>query len=136
MSGSVDEQTFEQQWEEWSDDHGSDTDHDGEDAQRGRWAPFDERCDGTGRSMLLFRPVVPVLIVRREDFLYELKAGPAGGRLRRPSSRRQRHDGHRGAGLTRSASWEPSPPGESIVVPTVEGATVAVAALVRRGGSP
>jgi hypothetical protein len=28
-----------------------------------------------------------------------LKAGPAGGRLRRPSSRRQRHDGHRGAGL-------------------------------------
>jgi energy-coupling factor transporter ATP-binding protein EcfA2 len=26
----------------------------------------------------------------REEFLYELKAGPAGGRLRRPSSRRQR----------------------------------------------
>jgi hypothetical protein len=24
--------------------------------------------------------------VRREEFLYELKAGPAGGRLRRPSS--------------------------------------------------
>jgi hypothetical protein len=38
----------------------------------------------------------------REDFLYELKAGPAGGRLRRPSSRRQRHDGHRGTGLTLS----------------------------------
>jgi hypothetical protein len=37
---------------------------------------------------------------RSEEFLYELKAGPAGGRLRRPSSRRQRHDGHRGAGLT------------------------------------
>jgi hypothetical protein len=35
-----------------------------------------------------------------EDFLYTLKAGPAGGRLRRPSSRRQRHDGHRGTGLT------------------------------------
>jgi hypothetical protein len=35
-----------------------------------------------------------------EDFLYTIKAGPAGGRLRRPSSRRQRHDGHRGAGLT------------------------------------
>src|SRR5215207_3744834 len=34
--------------------------------------------------------------VRREEFLYELKAGPAGGRLRRPSSRRQPHDGHRG----------------------------------------
>jgi hypothetical protein len=28
-----------------------------------------------------------------EEFLYELKAGPAGGRLRRPSSRRQRHAG-------------------------------------------
>jgi hypothetical protein len=35
-----------------------------------------------------------------EEFLYELKAGPAGGRLRRPSSRRQRHNGHRGTGLT------------------------------------
>jgi hypothetical protein len=31
--------------------------------------------------------------LRREEFLYELKAGPAGGRLRRPSSRRQRHGG-------------------------------------------
>jgi hypothetical protein len=30
-----------------------------------------------------------------ETFLYELKADPAGGRLRRPSSRRPRHDGHR-----------------------------------------
>jgi hypothetical protein len=29
-------------------------------------------------------------------FLYTLKADPAGGRLRRPSSRRQRHDGKRG----------------------------------------
>jgi hypothetical protein len=37
----------------------------------------------------------------RKNFLYYiLKAGPAGGRLRRPSSRRQRHDGHRGTGLT------------------------------------
>jgi hypothetical protein len=35
-----------------------------------------------------------------EEFLYILKAGPAGGRLRRPSSRRQRHDGHRGTGPT------------------------------------
>jgi hypothetical protein len=34
------------------------------------------------------------------DFSYTLKAGPAGGRLRRPSSRRQRHDGHRRTGLT------------------------------------
>jgi hypothetical protein len=32
-------------------------------------------------------------------FLYDLKAGPAGGRLRRPSSRRQRHHGHQGIGL-------------------------------------
>ena len=30
--------------------------------------------------------------LRWEKFLYELKAGPAGGRLRRPSSRRQHHD--------------------------------------------
>jgi hypothetical protein len=29
-----------------------------------------------------------------------IKAGPAGGRLRRPSSRRQRHDGDPGPGLT------------------------------------
>jgi hypothetical protein len=29
-----------------------------------------------------------------------LKAGPAGGRLRRPSSRRQRHDGNRATDLT------------------------------------
>jgi hypothetical protein len=33
---------------------------------------------------------------RCEEFLYELKAGPPGGRLRRPSSRRQRHDGEPG----------------------------------------
>jgi hypothetical protein len=36
----------------------------------------------------------------RENLLDQVKAGPAGGRLRRPSSRRQRHDGHRGTGLT------------------------------------
>jgi hypothetical protein len=30
-----------------------------------------------------------------EKFPYTLKAGPAGGRLRRPSSRRQRHNGNR-----------------------------------------
>ena len=36
----------------------------------------------------------------RYNFLRTLKAGPAGGRLRRPSSRRQCHDGHRGTGLT------------------------------------
>jgi Mycolic acid cyclopropane synthetase len=33
-------------------------------------------------------------------FLYDFKAGPAGGRLRRPSSRRQRRAGCRGTGLT------------------------------------
>jgi hypothetical protein len=34
--------------------------------------------------------------------LLSFKAGPAGGRLRRPSSRRQRHEDHRGSGLTLS----------------------------------
>ena len=42
--------------------------------------------------------------VRREEFPYELKAGPAGGRLRRPPSRRQRHDDHQDASLTRAAA--------------------------------
>jgi hypothetical protein len=32
------------------------------------------------------RSVVSVLVRFVEEFLYELKAGPAGGRLRRPSS--------------------------------------------------
>jgi hypothetical protein len=51
--------------------------------------------------MPAFRTVVSVLVSYVwEKFLYELKAGPAGGRLRRPSSRRQRHDGHRRTGLT------------------------------------
>jgi hypothetical protein len=50
--------------------------------------------------MPAFRSFVPDPSSLGETFLYELKAGPAGGRLRRPSSRRQRHDGHRGAGLT------------------------------------
>jgi hypothetical protein len=43
--------------------------------------------------------MVPLYVnLRRgcEDPLYCLKAGPAGGRLRRPSSRRQRRDGHGG----------------------------------------
>jgi hypothetical protein len=39
-----------------------------------------------GRSMLAFRTVQQSNHCAREDFLYELKAGPAGGRLRRPSS--------------------------------------------------
>ena len=46
--------------------------------------------------------------VRCEEFLYQLKAGPAGGRLRRPSSRRQRHDGDRGASLTHHDRWSQS----------------------------
>ena len=50
--------------------------------------------------MLASRTLVSRLLRGWETFLYTLKAGPAGGRLRRPSSRRQRHDGHRGAGLT------------------------------------
>jgi hypothetical protein len=47
--------------------------------------------------MLAFRSVVSVLLRALGDFLYTLKAGPAGGRLRRPSSRRQRRDGYRRA---------------------------------------
>jgi hypothetical protein len=36
--------------------------------------------------MLTFRSVQQGNHCAREEFLYELKAGPAGGRLRRPSS--------------------------------------------------
>jgi hypothetical protein len=36
--------------------------------------------------MLAFRSVQQGNHCVREEFLYELKAGPAGGRLRRPSS--------------------------------------------------
>jgi hypothetical protein len=50
--------------------------------------------------MLAFRSVLSVPLRELGDFLYTLKAGPAGGRLRRPSSRRQPHDGHRETGLT------------------------------------
>jgi hypothetical protein len=47
-----------------------------------------ERWDGAerGRSMLAFRTVQQSNHCAREEFLYILKAGPAGGRLRRPSS--------------------------------------------------
>jgi hypothetical protein len=55
-----------------------------------------------GLSDRLLRPDISGTDVARYQFLYILKADPAGGRLRRPSSRRQRHDGHRGAGLTLS----------------------------------
>ena len=49
------------------------------------------------------RSVVSVLLRSWETFLYTLKAGPAGGRLRRPSSRRQPHDA---AELTQSDATE------------------------------
>ena len=52
--------------------------------------------------MLAFRSVVSVLVsFAWEEFLYELKAGPAGGRLRRPSSAGSAHDA---AELTQSDS--------------------------------
>ena len=41
--------------------------------------------------MPAFRPVQQSSHCAREEFLYELKAGPAGGRLRRPSSAGSRH---------------------------------------------
>jgi hypothetical protein len=48
---------------------------------------LNQRCDGGGREA--YRRSAPSQQGNhrtREDFLYELKAGPAGGRLRRPSS--------------------------------------------------
>ena len=53
------------------------------------------RRAGRGRSMLASHSVQQGNHCVREEFLYELKAGPAGGRLRRPSSRRQRRAGVR-----------------------------------------
>jgi hypothetical protein len=50
--------------------------------------------------MLAFRSVQQGNHCVREEFLYELKAGPAGGRRRRPPSRRQRHNAHRASSLT------------------------------------
>jgi hypothetical protein len=41
---------------------------------------------GTREGTLAFPPSSKATIVFGEEFLYELKAGPAGGRLRRPSS--------------------------------------------------
>jgi hypothetical protein len=64
-----------------------------------------DRCDGAkrGRSMLAFGTVQQSNHCAREEFLYELKAGPAGGRLRRPSSRRQRHVSPRSSLTLRSS---------------------------------
>jgi hypothetical protein len=65
--------------------------------------------------MPVSRSVVSVLLRGWETFLYILKAGPAGGRLRRPSSRRQRHDGNRGTGLTlHSGGYEATPGGRRL----------------------
>ena len=60
--------------------------HDQDVAQPGPGSQLD-RCDGAGRDACQrAAPAASVLEVRWEEFLYELKAGPAGGRLRRPSS--------------------------------------------------
>jgi hypothetical protein len=59
--------------------------------------------------MPAFRSVVTVLlrlVVR--TFSTNFKAGPAGGRLRRPPSRRQRHDGHLGSRATILSEWSQS----------------------------
>jgi hypothetical protein len=55
---------------------------------------LDQRSGGAGRgrSMLAFRSVVSVLLRALGDFSLRTQGRPAGGRLRRPSSRRQRHD--------------------------------------------
>jgi hypothetical protein len=47
---------------------------------------YDERGAGGRSSMPAFRFVGSMLLRSGETFLYTLKAGPAGGRLRRPSS--------------------------------------------------
>jgi hypothetical protein len=49
---------------------------------------LDQRCDGAGRgrSMLAFRTVQQSNHCAGEEVLYELRARPAVGRLRRPSS--------------------------------------------------
>jgi hypothetical protein len=90
----------------------SNGDHDQGDEQPRPGSQLDQRCDSAGRerSMLAFRTVVAVLLRELGDFLYTLKAGPAGDRLRRPSSRRLRHDSHRGAGLTLHIRRYESPP--------------------------
>src|SRR5688500_9626531 len=60
----------------------------------------DEATSGT-RNMPAFRSVVSVLLRGRwETFLYTLQAGPAGGRLRRPSS----------AGSASTGTGEPAEP--------------------------
>jgi hypothetical protein len=66
MPGRVDEQVFEEQRDESGEHHVHDID--------------------MRRQSDTAIPHVPVSF--GEEFLYELKAGPAGGRLRQPSWRR------------------------------------------------
>jgi hypothetical protein len=65
--------------------------------------PDGGRSGSGGRSIR--RPVR--LVTTSSTLLRFLKAGPAGARLRRPSSRRQRYDGHRGSGLALPHRGEP-----------------------------
>jgi hypothetical protein len=67
--------------------------------------------------MLASRSVVSRLLRGLGEVLYTLKAGPAGGRLRRPSSRRQRHNGHRGTGLTLTQGTNPRHAGRRMFSP-------------------
>jgi hypothetical protein len=92
--------------------------HDQGDAEPGPVAS--STSDATVRDaggMLAFRSVQQSNHCAREEFLYELKAGPADGRLRRPSSRRQRRGGYRGAGLTLKPGWCPKRRGRSPLPP-------------------
>jgi hypothetical protein len=57
--------------------------------------------------MLASRSVVSRLLRGLGDFSLHPQGRPAGGRLRRPSSRRQRHDSHRGPGLTLTQGANP-----------------------------
>jgi hypothetical protein len=65
-----------------------DDDHDQNHEEPGAVASStSEATSGTRvSSMLAFRSVQQGNHCAREEFLYELKAGPAGGRLRQPSS--------------------------------------------------
>jgi hypothetical protein len=60
-----------------------------------------------------------------EELLFYVKAGPAGGRLRRPSSRRQRHNGHREPALpctpggAKAAASQAQPLGLRLYLPSV-----------------
>ena len=72
-------------WAELALDSGND---DQGDAERGPVASStsDATVRDAGEACRVFRSVVSVLVRAWETFLYTLKAGPAGGRLRRPSS--------------------------------------------------